>query len=167
MAVFNKLRIIALCLLLVLAAGCSSPAATLELLSVGREALASARTSQEQSHAAAVRNYQKQLAALDAAFDADVRLAAAGGIKNAAGKPVGLSADWVISARKGYAAVRNILAQQAQAARDVHAVELDNLRAGDEALQMAAELTIAQWNIAERLKQEFRKLQNRIAADKK
>ena len=149
------------------AAGCATPTATCDLIAIGRKGLASARTAEVQCHAEIIRHYQRQLASLDAAFDADVRMVAAGQLTDAEGKPVAMSAEWVISARKGYAAARNLLAEQIQKNHAAHATELDNLQAADEALQMASQLTVLQWNISERFKQQFLKLQERITNDQR
>ena len=119
-----------------------------DLIGVAKKSLASAATAQQQSHDLIVRQYQAQQSALDTAFDADVRLAAAGGLKNAKGEPITLSADWIISARKGYTAARELLAEQIRQEQETHAVELD----------MAKELTILQWNVGEQIKQKFLKM---------
>jgi len=138
--------------------GCASPTATIDLIAVGRSGLASARQAQLQNHDDLVARHKAQLSALDTAFDSDVRLAAAGGIKNSKGEPVALTPEWVISARRGYTAVRNIMAQQMQKTQTAHTTQLDNIKAADEALEMAGQLTVMQWNISEQFKQQFMKL---------
>ena len=141
-----------------LCGGCTAPTATVDLIAVGQAGLASAKESQLQNHDDLVKRYNAQLAALDAAFDSDVKLAAAGGIKDSKGEPIVLTADWVISARRGYTAARNILTQQMQEIQTAHTTQLDNIKAADEALDMAAQLTVMQWNISEQFKQQFMKL---------
>ncbi|MBN1942718.1 MAG: hypothetical protein JW849_05420 [Phycisphaerae bacterium] len=145
--------------------GCASPTATVDLIGVAKKSLAATATTQQQSHERLVGQYQAQQAALDAAFDADVRLAAAGQLKNARGEPVELSADWIVSARKGYAVARDLLAEQIRKETETHAVEQDNIAAAVEALQMAEELTVLQWNVSERFKQQFLKLTQQKEAD--
>lgn len=144
--------------LVLLLPGCATPTATVDLIGVAKKSLASAATAQRQSHGLIVKQYQAQQAALDSAFDADVRMAAAGELKNAKGEPVALSAGWVISARKGYTAARELLAEQIRQETETHAVEQDNLAAAVEALKMAEELTVLQWNVGERFKQQFLRL---------
>ena len=135
--------------------GCSAPSATLELITVARKALAEAKQTQAVQHDDLVKQLEANKAALDAAFDADVALAAAGGLKDANGQPVPFTPQWVISARRGYAAARDVLAQQVQQADAVHAVNQDNLTAADESLDMAAQLIVATWNVAERLRMQL------------
>lgn len=132
--------------------GCTAAPATLELITVARRALSEAKDTQAAQHAQLIQQMEAQQAALDAAFDADVTLAAAGGITDAQGQPVTFSPQWVISARRGYIAARDALAEQVRATEAAHAVRQDNLTAADEALDMAAHLIVTQWNIAERLK---------------
>jgi len=60
-----------------------------------------------------------------------------------------------IAARQGYAAARNLLAEQIRAAEGAHAVRLDNLQAADEALEMASQLVVIQWSVSEKIKQQF------------
>lgn len=141
-----------------LLSGCATPTATVDLIAQAKKALASAADSRRQNHEQIVQQYRTQQAALDAAFDADVRRAAAGELRNARGEPVAFSAEWVVSARKGYAAARDLLAEQIRREEEVHAVEQDNLAAAGEALQMAEELTVLQWNVGERFKQQFLRL---------
>jgi hypothetical protein len=139
-------------------AGCASPSATLELIAMGQAGLASARSAQKQHQNDINKYHQAQLEALDAAFDNDVRLAEAGQIKSLDGETIKLSADWVISARKGYAAARNILTGQMLANQAVNAIEMDNIDAAAEALDLAAKITVLQWNLGERIKQQFLKI---------
>lgn len=140
--------------------GCATPTATVDLLRVAREGIGSAQTAQAQMHRQQQQLTEGQLRALDAAFDADVRLVAAGGVQTASGEPVTLSPQWVISARKGYVAARDALAEQARRAEADHAVEMDNLAAAEEALRLAEELTVLQWNLGERFKQQFLRMSN-------
>jgi hypothetical protein len=65
---------------------------------------------------------------------------------------VAFTPQWVISERRGYTAARDELGEQIRSAEAVHAVRQDNLTAADEALDMASQLIVAQWNIAQRLK---------------
>ncbi len=109
-----------------------------------------------------MKQIEAQQAALDAAFDADVALAAAGGLKDPNGQPVPFSPQWVISARRGYTAARDVLASQVRQADAAHSVHQDNLAAADEALDMASQLIVAQWNIAERLKTQLVAAQRRL-----
>ena len=94
------------------ASGCGAPPATIELISVAEQALIDARDYQSACQAEQTQQLDSALSSLDAAFDADVRLVEAGKIADATGKTIPLSAEWVISARKGYAAtsVRDITA---------------------------------------------------------
>jgi hypothetical protein len=112
-----------------------------------------------------VQQLAAQRRALDAAFDADVHLAAAGRLRGADGLAVELSPEWVVSARKGYAAARDILAEQARLADANHAVRLDNLAAAAEAVDMTEQLITLQWSIAEPLRQEFINLRRRLFHD--
>lgn len=140
--------------------GCRTPTATLDLIAIGRKGLASAREAQQAHQADLLRHHKTQLAALDSAFDNDVRLVEAGQLKAADGNLVKLDADWVISARKGYAAVRTIMADQMRANQATGAIEIDNIDAAAEALEMAAQLTVLQWNVSEKIKQQFLKISN-------
>jgi hypothetical protein len=139
----------------VILGGCSAPSATLELITTARKALTEAKQTQTAQHDDLVKQLEANKAALDAAFDADVALAAAGGLKDANGQAVPFTPQWVISARRGYAAARDVLAQQVQQVDAANAVNQDNLNAADESLDMAAQLIIAQWNVAERLRTQL------------
>jgi len=107
---------LALCLAVAAAgalfAGCAAPPATVELVNVARQALADASELADARRADDLARLDELAGALDAGFDADVRLVAAGGLIGPDGQPVGLSPEWVISARKGYAAARGALADQ-------------------------------------------------------
>lgn len=152
-------------LVVVLLTGCNAPTATLELITVARKGINSAVEGEKRQHAEVVRQLEAQMAALDSAFDADVRLVAAGQIKNPEDNPVELSPEWVISARKGYTAARDLLSGQIQSTRTVHAKRLDNLEAADEALEMASQLIVRRWNIAERIKEHVLNVQRRFIHD--
>jgi hypothetical protein len=141
--------------------GCTSPPATLELVGVAQKALADARTYQAQRHQEAMGNLVSLASSLDAAFDADVRLAAAGGIVSPDGKSVALSPEWVISARKGYAAGRDALASQRQKMDSGHAQQLDNLSAASEALDLAKALIIQSSFLNEQARQILMSLQRK------
>jgi len=154
------------CLAAVLAVGgCAPPAATLELIAVARAGLADAKASQQQSHDARMLQFAQQQAALDAAFDTDVRLAEAGELRDAQGNPVAMDGRWVIGARKGYVAARDAVAQQARSAQAVHATRQDNLAAADEALQMARTLIIEQQGMSIRMRQYLNN-QRQVTSDK-
>ena len=143
-------------------AGCSAPSATLDLITVARMGIKSAAEVQTANHAELLRHYDTQAKALDSAFDADVRLVAGGQLADAAGKPVKLTAEWVISARKGYAAASGMIADQKRNAEAAHAVHLDNLNAADEALDMASQLIVQQSSLTQKLKQHLIGIQRRL-----
>jgi hypothetical protein len=145
---------------LILLSGCSSPTATVQLIDIGLAGLDAARTAQQQQHDQLTQHLDRQLTALDSAFDTDVKLVAAGQLKTPDGQPVDLTAEWVIQARRGYAAARSLVQQQRRHEQQAHASELDNLRAAEEALRMARTLSVMQWNVAERFKQTFLSLSN-------
>ena len=147
----------------IFAMGCSPPAASLDLITVARQGIAMARQSQQEQNEIIIKQLAAQQAALDAAFDADVRLAASGQIKDAAGKEIGLSSDWVISARKGYIAARDVLSNQIQQSQAATAVRIDNLHASDEALDMASQLIIQQQGLAIKLEQQLINMQRKLA----
>jgi hypothetical protein len=146
-------------------AGCGAPTATLDLISVARRGLADARKAELQRKEEMTRRVETQMAALDDAFDADVRLVSAGDVTGADGKPVELSADWVISARKGYSAAGRMLMEQALADQADHLQRLDNLSAADEALQMAGGLIVRQAAISQRARNVLMQLHRRIIHD--
>lgn len=158
------LRLCVLVTLLVpaLSAGCGAPPAAMELIAVARKGLADASTLEKSRHAEALSRLDAQKAALDSAFDADVRLVEAAKIRDAAGKPVPLSAEWVISARRGYAAARDALAEQHRRVQAEHACHLDNLSAADEALGMASRLILQHYALAQRARQIVHSLGRRL-----
>ena len=135
--------------------GCSAPTATTELIAQGQHGLADARDAQQLTYRRYCASHQTQLRTLDDAFDADVRLVAAGQIAGDDGQPIPLSADWVIAARRGYTLARDMLATQFASETHAHAIQLDNLAAATEALHLANELTVLQWNVSARIKQAF------------
>jgi hypothetical protein len=147
---------------IVAASGCSAPTATLDLLTVARKGVQFARLREQQQHADARQRFNELAASLDQAFDADVRLAASGQLRNAGGQAVSLTPEWVISARKGYAAARDAVASQARTAETQHAMSMDNLDAADEALDMASQLTVRQWQISEQVRQTLINSQRRL-----
>lgn len=157
----NAILFLAAGLAAVVAPGCSAPPATLELIAVARQGLAHAEAAEAEHHAQAAARLDTRRAALDAAFDADVRLVAAGRIRGEGGAPVELTPDWVISARKGYAAARDALADHARRAEADHAVRLDNLRAADEALDLAADLILRRQNLTARARRLIMNLHRR------
>lgn len=138
---------------------CATPTATTDLIAVGKMGLDQAATAERQAHARLMDALDRQKHTLDAAFDADVRLAANRSLQTAAGEPIELSAEWIIAARQGYAAARDEISRQQQAERSAHLQQLDNLQAATEALDLAAELTVLQWNVGEQIKQKFLQLQ--------
>jgi len=149
-----------------LLAGCSPPAASLDLITVARQGIASAKQSQQEQNQIIIRQFAAQQAALDAAFDADVRMVQSGGLKNASDKPLTLTGDWVISARKGYTAARDIISNQMQETQSVAATRMDNLQASDEALDMASQLIIQQQGFAIKLQQQLINVQRKLSNGK-
>ncbi len=160
---FRPLRLA--CLLACLLAGCRAPPATVELIAVAEKALTGAADFQAAQHADQLRQLDAQMAALDAAFDADARLAEAGKIINPSGEPVKLTADWVVSARKGYAVAASALAQQRCGLEAAHATARDNLAAASEALELARELILEHSSLSGRAKQLLTSMQRRFAND--
>ncbi len=159
MADSRKLLLALAALLLV---GCQAPTATLDLLTVARHGLADARTAQQTLRNQQLQHLQAQQQALDAAFDADVQRVAAGRLENTDGEPLTLTPEWVISARRGYSAARDLLAQQARQADAVHHIHMDNLNAATEAIDLAEQLITLQWSLAEPLRQQFVNLRRRL-----
>lgn len=146
----------------VLLAGCGTPTATLDLISVARRGLDDARTAERQRREEMRQRVESQMDALGDAFDTDVRLVSAGEVTGPDGKPVALSAEWVISARKGYAAAGRMLLQQALADQADHLQRLDNLAAADEALLMAAGLIVRRAAVSERVRNVLMDLHGRM-----
>jgi hypothetical protein len=79
------------------------------------------------------RSYDLKRAALDSAFDADARQRAGAGGAGAGGSA--LDADWVIEARRGYAAGLNALAQAQSAALAANEAARRDAAATDAALE--------------------------------
>ncbi len=152
-------------LMLVPLSGCGGPEAAMDLIAVGRKGIAHQKQALTATHSQLVRQLKATQAALDSAFDADVRLAAGRQIKDAEGSPIALSPEWIISARKGYIAARDAIAEQILSAESVHLIQQDNLHAADEALEMAANLVIQQALISDRIKQYLMKIQRRLISD--
>jgi len=143
----------------VLLGGCAAPTATLDLISVARKGIAIARTDAQTRRVDAASRMASQVAALDAAFDADVRLAEAGSLTDDEGESVELTAEWVISARKGYSAARASLEERIRSVSDAHMAAIDNLDACDEALAMASQMIVANWNVSQHIKQYILEIQ--------
>lgn len=156
----------AMILCLAAIAGCSPPSATLDLITVARTGLAGAKAEQAAQYELNLKQLNAQASALDSAFDADVKLAAAGQIKDPSGRPVPLSPEWVISARKGYSAARDVLAQQMRNSQNAHGVNLDNLKAADDALDMASQLILQQQGLAVKMQQQMINLQRKVSNGK-
>jgi hypothetical protein len=144
--------------------GCSPPMGTLDLIAQAQRSLTMARGALSATHAEQIKGIEGQSAELDAAFDADVRLVASGQITDAnpgAPGPVKLTAEWVISARKGYAAAKKALTDKLVASQLTHATDLDNVQAGAEALDMARTLIVMQQNLSANIKGWLLSLQRR------
>ncbi len=152
----------ALCSLLLAAAlaGCSASPAAVDLIAAARAGLAQARRAEAQRQALEARGLEAQAAALDAAFDADVRAVAAGQV-GPAGDPTALSPEWVISARRAYATTLRALAQQQLRDQAAGAERLDNLAAADEALEMAGDLLVRQLQLAEPVRRRLMDIHGR------
>ncbi len=144
----GRIKLICLIPPALLCAGCAETAAV-NLISVAREGIADARGAQQDQHEELMTRLAGQKESLDEAFDSDVRLVAAGGITDADGEPVELTPEWVISARAGYAAARDVVAAEMLSAELAHAARLDNLAAADEALEMATDLLLRQAGLTE------------------
>ncbi len=145
-----------------LLAGCTAPPATVDLITVARKGLAMAKEAQASQHTEIVRHLESQSAALDSAFDADVRLAAAGQIKTADGQVAAFTPEWVISARKGYAAARDAMSTELRSAESANTARSDNLKAADEALDMASQLIVQQYSVSEQIKQQLINVQRSL-----
>lgn len=160
-----RINLSVLVLALAASAGCRQTAAV-DLIAVAREGLADARRAERRHHERHVEHLRRQKQALDDAFDADVRLAAAGEITDAEGEPVALTPQWVISARKGYTAARETVSGQILAASGAHAVRMDNLAAADEALEMACDLLLTEAAIAEPIRRRLLEAHGRWINDR-
>ncbi len=142
--------------------GCGAGPAALDLIAEARKGLDMARQAQQAQHERIVAQTKAQAAALDEAFDRDVRMAEAGQITDTAGQPVEFTAEWVISARRGYAAARDMLHEQLARQRAAHAADADNLDAADKALEMAAELIVYRSSLTGRLKRHLLDIYGRM-----
>lgn len=147
------------------ASGCGAPPATIELISVAERALIDATDFQSARQAEQTQQLDSALSSLDAAFDADVRLVEAGKITDSTGKTIPLSAEWVISARKGYAAARNALGQHRGRVETAHATHQDNLAAAGEALALAKILILEHSSLTARARSLLTALQRRFIHD--
>ncbi len=132
--------------------GCTAAPANLELISVARVGLAQAASFQQAQQQALDAGFDAQQQALDAGFDADVRRVAAGELRRPDGSGVELSAEWVISARRGYAAARDALADARRQNQAQAVLAADNLAAADEALHLAAGLILQQHRLSQHLR---------------
>jgi hypothetical protein len=150
-----------------LCSGCATQTASLELITVARRGLSMAQEAQVQQHAQQVGQLGAQSSALDAAFDADVKLVASGQLKDPQGQSVTLTPEWIISARKGYAVARDQVAEQLRQADSAHATRIDNLRAADEALEMATQLILQQTTLGNTVRQQMLDAQRKLAGPQK
>jgi len=155
--------IVGLCLLGAVLSGCGDSTAAMDLITAAREGLTMEQRAVAAQHEQALRDLQAQQAAMDAAFDADVQLAAAGKILDADQQPIALTPEWVIEARQGYIAARDALTAQQRSAEAAYAAQLDNLRASDESLEMASQLILQQSRLAGRVQQVLLNTQRRLA----
>ncbi len=146
--------------------GCGAAPAALELIAQAQKGLDQARRAQQAQHEQIVAQMESQSVALDDAFDRDVRLVEAGKITDSSGRPVEFDAEWVISARRGYAAARDVLGEQINRQQASHEDDADNLDAADEALEMAAELIVYQSSLTGRLKQRLLDIYGRLTQGK-
>jgi len=142
--------------------GCGAPTSALSLIAVARQGIQQERQDAAAAHKVLIAQLRTGQAALDAAFDADVKLAAADQVRNAQGKPAALSAEWVISARKGYIAARDAIAAQIAAQQLAEATRQDNLSAADEALRLAGDVIVQQAALGRQVKQYLLSIQRRL-----
>ncbi len=142
--------------------GCGAPSGTLDLLTVARKGIELSAQQQSKQHAEIIKHLRDKLTSLDSAFDADLTLIEAGQIKDSNGQPIPLTGSWVITARKGYIAVRDILWDQIQSAETAHRQSLENIKTTHEVLERACELIVSQWQVAEKVKQHVLHVQRRI-----
>lgn len=163
---FAIVRVVCLIAAATLLPACSPPQASLDLITVARKGLAMARQAELDQHQQTAQHWQAQMATLDAAFDADVKLAASGQLKDAQGQSVTLSANWVIAARKGFTAARDAMAAQVTQDQANHAGRMDNLQASDEALDLAGQLILEQMALGTRTRQALVAAQNKIISGK-
>lgn len=161
MDIRSRIRLLPAGLALLLSS-CSAPPATMELVTVAQKALRDAQSLEQDRHQESLARLGELESAMDAAFDADARLVEAGRIPGSDGQPLPLSAEWVISARKGYAAGRWALALQRSRNEQQHATHLDNLVAADEALGLAGQLILQQYALSESARQVILAAQRRF-----
>jgi len=128
---------------------------------VARRGLAGARTAERERYEETREAIGRQVGALGRAFDADVRLVAAGRVTDADGNAVALTPEWVISARQGYSVGRDLLEQQVLQHQAAHAVRLDNLAASDEALEMAGDILLRQAAVGEKVRSMLKQIHGR------
>jgi hypothetical protein len=116
--------------------GCSSYTASQAALAQQARKGVAIWVSREAAHDEEVRRtYDLKRAALDSAFDADARQRAAAGAAGAGGSGNALDAEWVIEARRGYAAGLNALAQAQFAALAANEAARRDAAATDAALE--------------------------------
>lgn len=132
--------------------GCAPPAATIMLHQQGLKGLEMAKADINDLSSKLAAQYAKQDASLDTAFDADVRACEAGLIKDKDGKPVPLSAAWVIESRKLYAQAKSIIAANQADLQAAKNIRLDNISAAQRALQNAITLIVMQQNLDQNMK---------------
>lgn len=144
--------LIVMALVLASLSGCATHQAVMDQITQAERGLNSAADSLTAQHQELLDARKTQMAALDAAFDADVRLAATGKIVDAQNVPITLTADWIISARKGYVAGRDIIAESIRTEQKAHDTDLDNITASREALGRAITLIVMQSNLSENTK---------------
>lgn len=133
-------------------AGCAPPAATIMLTQQGIKGLELAKADVSELSSKLADQYAKQDASLDNAFDQDVKACEAGLIKDKDGKPVPLSAAWVIDSRKLYAQAKSIVASNRVDLQNALGQRLDNITAAQRALQNAMTLIVMQQNMDQNVK---------------
>jgi hypothetical protein len=123
---------------LVMVCGCSAYTQTqMRLVEEARRGLLLTRCAQEERAVLVERLHELERRRLDEAFDADVRSQRA------------LEADWVIEARRAYAAAMDALANQRQASREAQAAAQRNLDDIDAALERVLVLQGVQLKLME------------------
>jgi len=145
--------------------GCSAPTAAMDLIIQARQGLALSRQAHLDQHEQLMRLLGSQKTQLDDAFDNDARLVEAGAITDPQGQPVAMSAEWAISARRGYSAACDAISRQIQQANLAHTQDLDNIQAVDEAMDLAGLLIIQQYSVAQNLKNQLIQAHRRIIND--
>ncbi|MFP4054549.1 MAG: hypothetical protein ACLFV7_11880 [Phycisphaerae bacterium] len=150
-----------LCLASLAAGGCGSSAAALELITVARRGLAGASEAEQQRYEQTREAIGRQVDALGRAFDADVRLVAVGRVTDADGNAVSLTPEWVIRARQGYTAGRDLLQREVLQQQAAHAVRMDNIAASDEALEMAGDILLRQASVGEKVRSMLKQVHRR------